>query len=273
MGEAKRRRREANLVDSEGLLTRLAGIDLAHEDRGARACLTDTLRDFAAMALKADGGAGLVGSRAQAAANIAAHCIIAEAVGYGVREAYLTNSGPAWGGQITFANPPPADAIGPPSPEQIMRRVLMQVSGFAGEMAAKLWRPGSCADDMVVSVSQTQVLAEALGAPDRIIALRLDLWGRLIELLGNEGFGRERKMIEGALLRRDRAEAKAAELSFFLMRVTMRRRAHGDLAAALTTALRASLKDAPSDDEMLKQIAATMPPGSWREAMGGGTEH
>ena len=155
MGEAKRRRREANLVDSEGLLTRLAGIDLAHEDRGARACLTDTLRDFAAMALKADGGAGLVGSRAQAAANIAAHCIIAEAVGYGVREAYLTNSGPAWGGQITFANPPPADAIGPPSPEQIMRRVLMQVSGFAGEMAAKLWRPGSCADDMVVSVSQT----------------------------------------------------------------------------------------------------------------------
>jgi hypothetical protein len=41
----------------------------------------------------------------------------------------------------------------------------------------------------------------------------------------------------------------------------------------VTSPLRARLKDAPSDEVMLKEMAETMPRGSWREAMGGGTEH
>jgi hypothetical protein len=271
MGEA-RRRREANVFDHEGLLTRLAGIDLPLEDRRERACLTETFRDFAAMAMHADGGAGLIGSREQAAANIAAHCVVAESVGYGARAAYLTSTGPAWGGHVVFANPPPVDAIGPPSPEQIMRRVLMQVSGFAGEMAAKLWRPGSCADDMVVSTAQTQVLAAALGAPDRIIALRMKLWSDLVALLGDEGFGRERKAIEAVLVGRRRIEGD--ELAGLLAPLSALRRGHGDLASMLTAALRGDgLKGAPSDDEMLKEIGATVPRGWWREMRGGGREH
>jgi hypothetical protein len=274
MGEAKRRRREANEVDAEGLLTHIADIDISGEDRRARACATEELRDHVEMARKADGGSGLIGTRAMAAANIAGHCIIAEAIGYGARLAYLTNdSRQGWGGRIEFANPPP-DLIGPPSVESIMRRALMTLSGLCGEMAARDWKPGSCADDMVVSTSQVHVLASAFGAPDRTIALRMKLWGDLIALLGDSAFGRERKMIERALQRRDGKEVSGKVLAFILQRVTMKGHAHGeDLAVALTRDLRTRLKDAPSDDEMLKEIGATMPRGAWREARGGGTEH
>lgn len=268
MGEA-RRRREANVFDHEGLLTRIADIDLSSADRSARACLTDTFADFAKMAMHADGGAGLIGSRAQAAANIAGRAIVAEAVGYSARTAYLTNTGPAWGGFIEFANPP-LNPIGPPSPEQIMRRALIQISGFAGEMAAKVWRPGSCLDDQVVSLSQTQILAAALGAPDRIITLRMQLWSALVELLRDE-FGEPREALECLLMEYRRIDER--ELRLLLATVKAKRMRHCDLAVALTASLRLHLKSAPDDVEMLKEIGAMTPRDAWREAMGGGTEH
>ena len=40
----------------------LAGYDLPHEDRQERAIVTDTLRDFATMAVTANGGAEFIGS-------------------------------------------------------------------------------------------------------------------------------------------------------------------------------------------------------------------
>jgi hypothetical protein len=267
MGEAKRRRscRRDNEVDGEGLLTRIAGHDMLGEDRRGRAVLTDVFRDLARMA-DAAGGAGFIGTRDQAAANIAGHCIVAEAVGYGVAEAYLTDDGQyGWGGRIHYANGP-RDLIGPPTPVEMLRRVLMQLSGFCGECAAKVWRAGSCLDDQVVSLAQTEELARALGAPDRVVALRMKLWIWLVEML-SERFGTERAALEGLLRRHERLGA--TELAGVLSPVMRVRLKHGDCAIALAADLRGALQGAPTDEVMAKAVGETVPSDVWRAMRGG----
>jgi hypothetical protein len=154
--------------------------------------------------------------------------------------------------------------------EEVMRVALGQLAGMSGELAAKLWHPGSCADDQTMSLYQTQRLAEMLGAGDRTIVLRLELLRALHELL-SATFKSTHAALSAALVQHGRLEGE--ELAAHLATPAAMRRKHGDFAVGTVEYLRKKLPGYPSDDAMLREIGNERPRGAWREDRGGGTEH